>query len=158
MLADVRGRVSIAEPPGSRSCGGQGGEWLPARGTSGATPWYDDLERLKRRFPSDHSRASFMAILEALMEDARLGRLPSDLVVQMTVSPDVLELKLPDWTYSGGKMHTRLYFSEPRDLPGHLVALRLQVKRPGPIGVEVQTEQALAAGDLLLEFEHRGFE
>ena len=83
--------------------------------------------------------------------------LPWDLVVLMSVAPDVLELKLPDWMYSGGTMHTRLYYSEPHALPGNLVALRIMTKRPGPIGLPDQDEIARASSDLLLEFEQRGF-
>ncbi|WP_139175385.1 hypothetical protein [Nocardioides lianchengensis] len=152
------GRVRIAQPPGSRSCGGGGSsEWIYARGDSGAAPFINDLEFLKGRFPSDQSRAVFLETMRERMRLAAGAALPWDLVVLMQVAPDVLELKLPDWHYSGGMMHTRLYFTEPHDLPGHLVALRLRTKRPGPIGLEEQDVAAREASDLLLEFRERSF-
>ena len=85
------------------------------------------------------------------------GKLPWEFCVQMSVAPDVLELKLPNWTFDGGKMQTRLYYSEPLALPGHVVALRLLTKRPGPIGLDEQNRHAVEASDLLLEFQTRGF-
>ena len=52
---------------------------------------------------------------------------------------------------------TRLYYSEPQSiLPGHLVALRIRFKRPGPIGLDDQDEHAREASDLLLDFDRRG--
>lgn len=153
------GRIRIASPPGSRSCGGIGGsEWIYARGTTGATPFIADLEFLKSRFPSGESRSLFMNHLRDLMRLAMQGALPWDMVVQMKIAPDVLELKLPDWHFDGGKMHVRLYFTEPHDLPANLVGLRLLTKRPGPIGLPDQDAAATSASDLLLAFQERGFQ
>ena len=159
MLADVPvSRVRIASPPGTRSCGGNGSfEWIYARGPSGAAPFVGDLEFLRGRLPSDHARAVFLASVKERMALAAAGQLPWDLAVQMKIAPDVLELKLPDWHYSGGMMHTRLFYSEPHALPGHLVALRIRTKRPGPIGLDEQDQAAMEASDLLLDFEKRGF-
>lgn len=150
-------RVRIDVPPGVRCCDGKGGEWLYARGTSGAAPWMDDVERLKRAFPSDEARTGAIQTIAELMGMATTGTVPGDLVTLMRCAPDVMEIKLPDWWFSGGKMQTRLYFSEPWDLPGHLVALRLRFKRPVPLGVEDQTGHALEASDLLSEFAGRNF-
>jgi len=88
---------------------------------------------------------------------ARAGEVPGDLVTQMSCAPDVLEIRLGNWWYSGGQMHTRLYFSEPFAVPGMLVALRVRFKRPGPTGLEDQDRHAREASDLLLEFHRRGY-
>lgn len=153
------GRVRIHQPPGARACGdGSGGEWIVGRDINGASPWWADVERVKRALPSDEARALFIEELATTMGLAESGKLPWDLVGQMSVAPDVLEIRLPDWWYSGGKMHTRLYFSEPHAVPGNLVALRLRFKRPGPIGLEQQDRHITEASDLLLEFDGRGYE
>lgn len=86
------------------------------------------------------------------------GDADPDWVVKMEIAPDVLELKFQDWSFSNGVMQGRLYFSEPRALPGHLVFLRLLHKRPGPIGVRAQDGHARIASDLLLACQQRGFQ
>lgn len=145
-------------PPGERSCGGVGGNtWVYARDASGAQAFLGDLENLRRKFPSEESRSMYIDHIYEHMQLATEGQLPSEAVTQLQIAPDVLEVRLPDWQFSAGRMHVRLYFSEPRDLPGHLVALRLRSKRPGPIGVEEQDGHILEASDLLLEFKDRGF-
>lgn len=151
--------VTTEAPPGQRACGGQGGNsWVFARGSSGAQPFRIDYERLKTRFPSDESRALYIDHVREHFEWAADGQLPWDLVVQMRISPAVLEIKLPDWWFSGGKMHVRLYYSEPKTLPGHLVALRLLAKRPGPIGVSDQDGHATSASKVLSEYQVRGYQ
>lgn len=152
-------RVSIQIPPGSRACGGQGpNTWTPARDASGTQAFMSDIEFLKTRFATGESRAVYMDYVQEYMDLAQAGGLAWDLVTQMQIAQDVLEIRLPDWYFSGGKMHVRLYFSEPRELPGHLVALRLRTKRPGPLGVEEQDGHAVEASDLLLKFRDRGFQ
>lgn len=111
-----------------------------------------------KALPSDHARAGVKATIHEQMSMAQEGKLPGDLVAQMSVAPDVLEIRLPDWTYSGGKMHTRLYFSEPFALPGNLVILRLRFKRPGPLGLDQQDAHAVEASQLLYEYEQRGYQ
>lgn len=151
-------RVSIEMPPGQRACGGTGSNnWTWACDERGVKPFLNDLESLKRRFPSDESRALFIEHLRQQMSLALRGKLPWEYVMQMAVAPDVLEIRMQDWWFSGGKMHVRLYYTEPRDVPGTLVALRLLCKRPGPIGLEDQDSHARSASDLLLKFQQRGY-
>lgn len=152
-------RVRIAVPPGVRACGDQGVHpWVWARDVAGGAPFMQDLAFLHTRFPSAEAKATYLEVVRERMALAEAGRLPWDLVTQMQIAPDVLEIRLPDWTFSGGMMHVRLYFSEPWDLPGNLVALRLKTKRPGPLGLEDQDAIALQASDLLRDFEGRGFQ
>lgn len=151
-------RVSTHRPPGGRSCGGTGGNsWAYARDAAGAMPFLADVERLRGSFPSAESSALYLAQVKEHMGWAAAGRAPSDIVKQMRSSPDVLELVLPDWIFTGGRMHVRLYYSEPHALPATLVALRLLTKRPGPIGVAEQDRQIAEASELLLAFQDRGF-
>lgn len=151
-------RVRIAVPPGSRSCGGGGPSlWAWARDSAGSAPFINDTNTLRGRFPSKESEATYMEMVRERMKLAAAGALPWDLSVQMQSAPDVLEIKMPDWTFSGGPMHVRLYYSEPWDLPGALVALRLKTKRPGPIGLTEQDRAAQEASDLLQAFSTRGF-
>lgn len=151
-------RVSIEMPPGQRSCGGIAGNiWVVAKADEGHEPFAMDLRTLKEQLPSAEAVASCMESIRHHMALAEDGRLTGDLVVPMHIAPDVLEIRLPDWWFSGGKMHLRLYFSEPRALSGHLVALRLLAKRPGRLGVGDQDRHAADASDLLLAFQNRGF-
>lgn len=151
-------RVSIVVPPGTRACGGvAGNRWQAATEDDGSQPFAAHLAELKRAFPSPESRAEYVETIREWMDWAQDGRLPWDAVTQMQVAKDVLEIKLPDWIFSEGKMHVRLYFSEPRDLPGVLVALGIHTKRPGPIDLELQNQHAMDASDLLLKFQDRGF-
>lgn len=151
-------RVRVQSPPGQRACGALGANaWLPVPDAGGDRPFANDIEHLRGRFTSDESRAVFMQTLRQVMDDAQQGRLPWDDVTHMASAPDVLEVRLPDWWFSGGKMHVRLYFSEPADLPGTLCALRLRVKRPGPFGVEEQDTHVDEAARLLRDFAARGY-
>jgi hypothetical protein len=151
--------VRIAMPPGDRACGGRGGnDWVWARDAAGGIPIMGDITSLHDRFPSAESKATYMEIVRDHIAQAVDGALPWDLVTRMQIAPDVLEIRLPKWWFSGGPMIGRLYFSEPVAYPGKLVALRLKAKRPGPIGLDEQDEIALQASDLLSEFEARGFQ
>lgn len=151
-------RVSIEMPACTRACGEQGSNtWITARATDGTQAFVGDLEQLKRRLPSEESQADYLEHVRERMSLAQEGSLPWDFADQMQIAPDVLEIKMPDWMFSGGVMQGRLYYSEPRELPGYLVALRFRFKRPGPIGLQEQDGHATEASDLLLEFQQRGF-
>jgi hypothetical protein len=151
-------RVRVQSPPGHRACGNIGANvWLPVPDADGGRPFASDIADLRDRFATPESRAVFMQTLRQVMDDAQNGRLPWDDVTHMASAPDVLEVRLPDWWFSGGKMHVRLYFSEPTDLPGTLCALRLRVKRPGPFGVDEQDTHVEQAARLLREFAARGY-
>lgn len=149
---NARGRVSLELPPGVRACE-NGGTWLFCIDEHGDVPFKHDVDHLRSRFPSAEARAGYMELIRERMRLAAEGKAPSDTVVQMQIAPDVLELKMPDHYFTGGLQHVRLYFSEPRELPGQLVVLRLFVKRPGPLGVADQDGQALEASELLYHFE-----
>lgn len=154
----ARGRVRIDIPPGNRACNSVGPHpWVLAVDEDGTKPFSADLVDLKRRFPSDEARVAYMEMVRERMELASSGSLSPEFVDQLQIAPDVLEIRLPDWTFSGGKMHVRLYYCEPFDLPGHLVALRLKTKRPGPIGLDDQNAIAVEASRLLFRFQDRGF-
>lgn len=154
----ARGRVRIDIPPGNRACNSVGPHrWLLAADDDGKKPFSQDLADLKRGFPSDEAQARYMEMVRERMDLATKGSLSPEFVDQMQIAPDVLEIRLPDWTFSSGKMHVRLYYSEPFELPGHLVALRLKSKRPGPLGLEEQDQIAVEASRLLFRFQNRRF-
>lgn len=71
--------------------------WTFARDAAGAAPFIGDLESLKRRFPSNESRSTYLDLVHERMQLAEHGELPWDLVAQMKVAPDVLEIRLPVW-------------------------------------------------------------
>lgn len=151
--------VRIEQPPGARACNKHPHyEWLFARDQRGAAPFYEDLNFLKRRFPTEHSHDVYLEMVHKHMKLAEEGRLAEELVEKMAVAPDVLEIRMPKWMFTGGQMLVRLYFSEPVELPQTLVGLRLKTKRPGPLGLDEQTQIAEDAATLLREFRDRGFQ
>lgn len=150
-------RVRIDVPPGVRVCQGRGGEWEFARNTEGGSPFKEDLAVLRKALPSPEAQAMRMQEVAEIMRMARDGTLPGDMVAQMACAPDVLEVRVGDWWFPGGRMLTRLYFSEPWAMPGMLVALRLRTKRPGPLGLVEQDQHAREASALLLEYHRRDY-
>lgn len=150
-------KVSVHQPRGDRACKAGDYRLVPARNAKGAMPWVLDREWLRARFPSKQSEALFMEEMRAALQDLRTGRVGRHLVKPMMSAPTVLQLKLLDWEFAGGKMLTRIFFAEPRALPGEIVLLRLLVKRPGPLGTDEQTIMAREAEQLLAEFADRNW-
>lgn len=67
-------------------------------------------------------------------------------VMQMSVAPNVLEMRLVDrHDDDGERHHVRLYFTEPDHVPEQLLALKVAWKHPGRIGLEEQNGHAREA-------------
>lgn len=120
----------------------------------------NDLQSLETRFPP-HTLALVKAELRDKMARATRGELtygrgPAADVEKIAATNDVLELRLTSRSGDPGtKVLLRLFFSEPAELPGVMCALMLYWKRPGPIDLSDQTEQAKLASRRLHEHLNR---
>jgi hypothetical protein len=156
------GPVPIAQPPGIRATGDVGGfTWAIAADEAGCTPYSDDLKHLHELFTTDYSRQVYLRRVKDFMLAAQDGLLEygddKDVFGPMAAGRDVLEIRLPDWEFSVGRMHVRLYYSEPSALPTRLVLLRLKAKWPGEIGLAEQTDTIKEASALLQQFRDSGY-
>lgn len=147
--------MRLAQPPGVRSCR-DGGKWEVCRNERGANYWMGEVEALKAALTEVEfalSQQELRQKMAAAMEgELTYGSGAEFDVEQMASAPDVLEIRLDTRTGDNDQtMMIRLYFSEPEELPGRLVALMLAWKRPGPIGVDLQTKQAQVASRRLNE-------
>lgn len=145
----------LVEPPGARSCR-DGGTWETCRGSQGSNFLVNDLQSLETRLPA-HTLSLAKAEMRDKMSratrgDLTYGRGPAADVERIAATHDVLELRLAARSGdSGTKLLLRLFFSEPVERPGVMCALMLYWKRPGPIDLSDQTEQAKLASRRLHE-------
>lgn len=136
-------------PAGSRSCG-SGGTWNVARDVRGATLWMHEVGLLKAAL-TDVEFKLFQQELRTKMHNAELGACsfgsgPEFDVDFMECTTDVLELRLDTRTGEDDEaLMTRLYFTEPVEMPGVMLILKLAWKRPGPEGLPEQTQHAQEA-------------
>ncbi|QGH70785.1 hypothetical protein [Pseudactinotalea sp. HY158] len=145
--------MRLQQPPGVRSCR-DGGTWKLAGDGDRASYLKMEIMSLREVMGGSDWQMLF-AELEQKMRDAqggwltfvtdRPGRRVGD-VEQIGVAPNVLELRLSATTgESDGQRRVRLYFSEPVELPGALLALKLASKYPGEMGLREQNEHARIA-------------
>lgn len=156
-------RVVRERPDGVRSCvqedgetPGSGGRWVECStleqegGLAGRfREFFDQVEPRVR----EEARADVEAVIEDLFERAEYGELhlrrsPSTFaeVAVMKIRPEIYELIVAKQRLSGGQFHLRVYFTEPTDEPGVLLALSVEWKRDEwPEGRDEQDEHAKQA-------------
>jgi hypothetical protein len=141
--------IQLAEPPGVRSCN-QGGAWDACRGPGGRNTnyWMAEYEAM-RRLCSEADGRLVKAELRTKMRRAELGGLVFGKdrdVNRMNVSPIVLEIRVrKNIGTDDGDRVIRLYFSEPANVDGLLLASKLGHKHP--LGKAEQDEHAIEAGN-----------
>lgn len=148
--------MRLAQPPGIRSCR-EGGEWEDAHSPGDPRQPYVryEMDQFKALMPEGEYFLLAKEIVE-MMKDAKAGALnfvqrePSGRrqgdVDQMAVAPTVLELRFDTTTGAqDGSRIVRLYFTEPVELPGSLVARKLASKYPDDAGLDEQSAQAREA-------------
>lgn len=145
--------MRLADPPGARSCR-DGGDWELARDERGTSRLYTDLEELLGPL-AESEKAVLVEDIRQKMKRATIGKLTYGRgrafdVDRIESTHCVLEIRVIDHACPTGgvelvQRHTRVYFTEPAELPRCLLFLSLKSKCPGPEGVAEQNTHAALA-------------
>lgn len=140
-------RVGLIQPPGCRSCR-DGGTWDWVRLPGGGNPFRHEYDSFREWLP-EFDRPAFEAEVLTFMRLAAQGQLTfgkKRMVDRLSNTRDVLEIRLNDWAGARpGKRKVRLYFTEPAERDGMLLALKFAWKAPGPMALEEQDAHAREA-------------
>ena len=142
--------MKLAQPPGVRSCR-DGGKWAFCRNAAnGGNYVMVEIGNLENALAPADGQLIRQELLVKMRraEDGALdygsGAVGGD-VELMGIAPTVLELRLTSRRGDDGTLHIRLYFTEPEERDGLLLALKLAWKRPGRLGLEEQNGHAQIA-------------